>query len=113
MSTSGMLKPLSLQDAVDIIRATFPEEELQTWANQPESAAGVEAHFWLGTWIRNNWVFGAGSPLAAHIKEITKYVHNDDISAVVIKALWRVLNGSVCPSIEELLRPCQLKIQPV
>jgi hypothetical protein len=54
MSTSDTLKPISLQDAVDIIRATFPEEELQAWANQPESAAGVEAHFGLGTWIRNN-----------------------------------------------------------
>jgi len=108
-----MLKPLSLQDAVDIIRATFPEEELQAWADQPENAAADQAHFALGAWIRNNWVHGAGSPLAIHIKEITRYVHSDDISDVVIKALWRVLNGSVCPSIEELLRPWQLKIQPV
>lgn len=102
-----MLRPLSLQDAVDIIRATFPEEELQAWSDQPEGSAGAQAHFELGVWIRNNWVYRAGSPLAVHIKEVAWFIHDDDISSVVIKALWRVLNGSVCPSIEELLGPSQ------
>jgi hypothetical protein len=54
MNANSIPKPSSLQDAVDIIRATFPEKELQAWAEQPESSTEALAHFGLGSWIRSN-----------------------------------------------------------
>ncbi len=99
------MKPSSLEDAVTLIRAKFPESELQAWAAQSEDAARFKAHFELGLWVRNNWVYGNGSPLATRIKEAAWFVHDDDISRMIVRALWRVLNGLPCPTIEELLRP--------
>jgi hypothetical protein len=106
---NGARKPITLQDAVDIIRVSFPEEELQVWATESESSANALAHFVLGTWIRNNWVHGAGSPLAVRIKEAYWFIQADEVSSMVIRALWRVLNGLPCPSIEALLSPAQLR----
>lgn len=102
------MKPSSLQEAVAVIQATFQASELQEWAAQPEDAARSQAHWALGMWVRNQWVHG-GSPLATEIKSVAWFVHDDDISSIVIKALWHVLNGALCPSIEELLPPGALR----
>jgi hypothetical protein len=99
------MKPSSLEDAVTLIRANFPESELQAWAAQSEDVARVQAHFALGLWVRNTWVYGDGSPLATKIMEADWSIQADDVSSIIISALWRVLNGFPCPSIEELLRP--------
>lgn len=96
------MKPSSLQEAVAIIQGNFPTAELQEWAAQSEDAARNQAHFELGLWVRNEWVHG-GSPLATEIKSVARFVHDDDISSIIIKALWRVLNGAPCPSIKEML----------
>lgn len=100
------MKPSSLQEAVEIIMATFPAADLQTWASRPEISACIEAHFGLGMWIRNNWVYGDGSPLASKIMETYWWGDADKISEAIIKALWKVLNGSPCPTIEEAFH-CQ------
>ncbi len=103
------MKPTPLEDAVRMIRTTFPELALRDWATRPEDEACLQAHFVLGLWVRNMWVHGEGSPLARRIKAAAWFVHDDDISKMVIRALWRVLNGFPCPSVEELLLPFQLK----
>ncbi|HCI14014.1 MAG: hypothetical protein A2063_03560 [Gallionellales bacterium GWA2_60_142] len=105
-----MIRPSSLHGAVGIIRATFPAEELQAWAAQPEGSAGGQAHFELGMWIRNNWVHGSGSPLATQIEKFAGVIDADQISAAIVKALWRVLNGLPCSEIEELVKPSQSRI---
>ena len=97
------MKPSSLQEAVVTIRETFPETELQDWATQPEDTACLQAHWGLGLWIRNHWIYDKGSPLASEIKKQSLFLHDDDISSIILKALWRVLNGDPCPTIQELL----------
>ena len=96
-------KPSSIEDAVSAIRAAFPETELQSWARQTEAEACAQAHFGLGAWIRNNWVYGSGSPLVTKIREAAVLIHDDDISWVIVRGVWRLLNGVPCLSIEELL----------
>lgn len=97
--------PASLQNGVDIILASFPENELRAWAAQPEDIAKGEAHFGLGMWIRNNWVHGSGSPLSARIRDAAGFIHDDGVSSVIVAAVWHVLNGQPCPAIEELVKP--------
>jgi hypothetical protein len=95
--------PTSLGEAVEAIRAEFPEAELRAWASQTEGSAEVQAHFGLGLWIRNQWFHGAGSPLAAQIQRAAHCeMHPDDVSSIIVRALWRVLNGQPCPTIEQL-----------
>jgi hypothetical protein len=96
-------KPSSIEDAVSAILAAFPEAELQSWARQSEDEACVQAHLSLGAWIRNNWVYGDGSPLVTKIREAAVLIHDDDISLVIVRGVWRLLNGVPGVSIEELL----------
>ena len=96
------MKPSTLQEAVSFIQASFPADELKAWAAQPETSAQMQAHWSLGMWVRNQWVHG-GSPLATEIKSIAWFVHDDDISSYVTKALWHVLNGERCPQLKELV----------
>ena len=97
------MKPSSLEEAVACIRAMFPESELRAWAAQSETEAQAQAHFNLGLWVRNNWVHGGGSPLAGSIRDAMWFIHDDDISTMVIRALWENLNGRSCSSIDTLL----------
>jgi hypothetical protein len=96
------MKPSTIKEAVAAIQAAFPEAELRAWAQQPEETACSKAHFKLGMWIRNNWIYGSGSPLATGIREAHLFVQDDKISSLIIRALWRVMNGFPCPSVEEL-----------
>lgn len=97
-----MMKPSTLEESVLLIRAAFPVEKLQAWANLPENEANIQAHFCLGMWIRNNWVH-PGSPLVSNIRSIAFNIHDDDISSIVIEALLQVLRGEPCPELQELI----------
>lgn len=103
------MKPSSLEEAFAILQSTFHALELQEWSAQSESSAISQAHWTLGMWVRNQWVYG-GSPLVEEIKSAAGVIHDDDVSSIIIKALWHVLNGAPCPTIEELipLRTTQL-----
>lgn len=104
MDLMTQIKPSTLQEAVAAIRATFPASELEEWAAQPAPIAQAFAHFELGAWIRNEWVYGSGSPLADHVLQRNNWLLNPDtISGIIIDALWLVLNGQPCPRLEEIL----------
>jgi len=96
------MKPSTLQEAISIIQATFPAAELSAWAALPENIASFQAHFELGLWIRNQWFYGDGSPLTTELKKANFFLDADDISDIVVKALWGVLNGKPCPTVSEL-----------
>ncbi|WP_374363486.1 DUF6794 domain-containing protein [Pseudoduganella danionis] len=96
------MKPSSLQEAVLIIQATFPAQELQAWTNLSEDEALAKVHFGLGMWIRNQWVYG-GSPLVTEIHSLAWSIHDDDISSIVLRALWQYLKHKTCPDLQELL----------
>ena len=53
-------------------------------------------HFNHGEFVRNLWVHRGGSPLAERISEAGGTVANgDDLSQLVLEALWYDLNGKV------------------
>ena len=96
-------KPTSLAEAVEILRSTYPQDQLDAWAAEPLSEALWKAHFQLGLWIRNEWVHTGPAPFVRRMRRLFFFVHDDDVSGYVLEALWRVLNGEDCPTIEELL----------
>ena len=87
-------KPSSLADAIALILDEFPETDLREWASRPKLGAVSDAHFGLGAWIRNQWVYGEGCPLVfkLHQNSLACY-HEDEISSVILEGLWRFLNG--------------------
>lgn len=97
------MKPSTLEEAVALIQSQFPAEQLSEWAKESEDMAGVLAHFDLAMWIRNNWVYGDGSPLSDKIRQQALFIDADGISSVIVSALWRHLNGMPCGSIAEHL----------
>jgi hypothetical protein len=96
------MKPSTLQEAITVIQEEFPALELQKWASEPEDLAVAQAHFNLGGWIRNQWIYSE-SPLCTEIRKSAWFLHDDEISSVITRALWRVLNGAPCPTIQELV----------
>jgi hypothetical protein len=49
-------------------------------------------HFGLGMWMRNNWGLWAGGPLAQHFGALG-IDHPDNMSGVILGAVWRHANG--------------------
>lgn len=95
------MKPSSLEEAIAIIREEFLEKNINKWAALSEDKACSQAHFsGVGVWIRNEWVYGGSCPLVYKIREHDQFIHNDNISDIIVKALWQVLNGYSCPSIK-------------
>ena len=94
--------PGTLAEAVAMILVTFGEKELAEWAEKPMNEATM-AHFDLGLWVRDRWVYGDNCPLVARIREFAGYIHDDGISSLILEALWAVLNDEDCPTVESLL----------
>ena len=95
-------KPTTLAEAVETLRSKYPKDELASWAAEPLSEALCKAHFQAGLWIRNEWVHEQPAPLVRRMRELAYFVHDDDASQVILEALWRVVNGQECPTIEDL-----------
>lgn len=98
------MPPSSFDEAITLIRSEFEENDLREWAKAPEAEACFEAHFGLGIWIRNIWIYGGGSALVNEIRDASSsMIQDDDVSELIVRALWRVLNGGPTPSIDELV----------
>jgi hypothetical protein len=96
-------KPHTLAEAVEILRSRYPQDQLDAWAVEPLPEALWKAHFQLGLWIRNKWIYEDPAPLVARFQSVAFPAHPDAISEHILEAFWRVLNGEECPTIEELL----------
>lgn len=83
---------LILVNIVHQILSTADPYELRVWALQPQDQACLDAHWGLGTWIRNEWVY----PHVAQLRLGAPTTHDDDISTLILMALWDVLNGNPC-----------------
>ncbi|NJN64826.1 MAG: hypothetical protein HC882_08050 [Acidobacteria bacterium] len=69
----------------------------------------VKFHFSLGLWIRNEWIYPAGSPLHAFF--VAQGVeHEDDMSGMVIEVLHAELNDRAW-DLQELIA-CFRSISP-
>lgn len=96
-------RPSTLPEAVKILRSMHSQDQLGSWAAQPLNEALWKAHFEAGLWIRNTWVYEDCAPLVATMRGFAGFLHDDAISQVILEALWHVLNGQECPSLEALL----------
>jgi hypothetical protein len=57
----------------------------------------IGLHFGLGMWIRNNLGLWQGNDeLMQVIRERDQAIHTDDVSMVIIAAVWRAAAGRWC-----------------
>ena len=89
--------PKTLDEAVGIILDVLTSEEREELKSYSESELG-DFHFTFGLWIRNNLIYGNkyALKLGQTINENEEpdefpSVHPDDISNLIIKAVWKAL----------------------
>lgn len=88
-----MTKPETIPDAVRALRKLLPSEQLEVIRRSTVEDL-VRFHFNLGAYIRNLWVHRDGSPLTSRIRALGgKVGHGDEVSNLIIEALWHDLNG--------------------
>jgi len=80
--------PKTLYEAVDRLMAVLDDEHKLIIAAMQEDAL-IELHFSLGTDIRN--AFGLHGHDSQLLKSLGSFVHPDDVSMVIIHALWTKL----------------------
>jgi len=83
--------PADLDDAIAEAECLLPPSDLDLFRSTPEREAIADAHFAIGMFMRNEWGLWAGSRLSEYFNAAGLF-HPDDISSVVLKALWRKQN---------------------
>lgn len=83
--------PRDLDDALSTLRRLLPAESLAALAAGEESDV-ARHHHGLGTWLRNCWGLWTGSRLAAAFNQLG-ITHPDDMSAIVLRSLYRQLRN--------------------
>jgi hypothetical protein len=86
-------KPATIPEAIGALRRLLPAEQLEV-IRRSSGEDLIRFHFNLGSYIRNLWVHRDGSPLAARIRATGGQVGDgDELSRLIIEALWHDLNG--------------------
>ena len=83
--------PETLQEAVEYVVTKLPEKDRELIAATEKDEFLVSAHFGLGMWMRNNLGLWAGGPLAKDLEENHDCFMADDMSDVILGALWERL----------------------
>jgi uncharacterized protein DUF6794 len=89
--------PKTLDEAVGIIMDVLTSEQKEELKSKSESDLG-DFHFTFGMWIRNNLIYGnkyalkLGQSMNENSDEFI-LVHPDDISDLIMKAVWMALQG--------------------
>jgi uncharacterized protein DUF6794 len=83
--------PNTLEDAFRILDKNLPPIEKSTFKRTPEKQAAIKAHFGLGLWIRNEWLYRERSGLRDYLASLGAR-HIDDMSGMVLVSYWRHLN---------------------
>lgn len=88
-----LTKPATIPEAVRALRELLPAEQLEV-IRRSSADDLIRFHFNLGSYIRNLWVHRDGSPLAARIRANGGQVgEGDELSRLIIEALWHDLTG--------------------
>ena len=84
--------PITVDDAVQMLISDLPLKEKTTIANMDESDL-IDLHFSLGLSIRNRFLYPRNEKLLESCRSVgqDKYLHWDQASSVIIKALWKRL----------------------
>lgn len=89
--------PGTVSEVVEIMLSEMSFEEMEKLRNM-EKEALIELHFTLGMGIRNRFVYKNRELLESCAGELHpgvpedhrhSFVHSDDVSGVIIEALWR------------------------
>jgi hypothetical protein len=97
--------PTNLEEAVAALLVTIPDEELKKFASWDRERAGNEAHHTVGRWIRNEWkLWVEGTPLREWFDKEIHAQHPDDMSSIIIDALWNDLNEKPRRTVELLAK---------
>jgi hypothetical protein len=81
--------PITVDETVTQLIFVLDNEHKQFIATMPESDL-INLHFSLGIKIRN--AFGLHNQDSPLLKSLGYFVHPDDVSMVIINALWKKLN---------------------
>lgn len=83
--------PGTVDEAAGVVLATLSDADKDQIAGMAESDL-IGLHFGLGMWIRNNLGLWQGNQaLMQSIREHTPDIHPDDVSMVIIEAVWKRL----------------------
>ena len=83
--------PGTVDEAAGVVLATLSNEEKNQIAGMAEGDL-IELHFGLGMWIRNNLGLWQGNQtLMESIRQHSPDIHPDDVSMVIIEAVWKRL----------------------
>ena len=93
MTQIKMEKPRTVPDAVRALHVLLPPGQLDVIRRSAPNDL-VRFHFNLGAYIRNLWVHDDGSPLIARAHAHGGHIGDgDELSNLIIEALWHDLNG--------------------
>lgn len=84
--------PATIDDAVTMLRRVLtPEDEA---AIKDKTSDPCEVHFMVGISLRNYWrLWDRSTPLVKWFWKTYKINHADDISGMILDALWRTVRG--------------------
>ena len=84
--------PGTVDEAVVVVLATLSDADKDQIAGMAEADL-IGLHFGLGLWIRNNLGLWHGNQaLMQSIRQVTPNIHPDDVSTVIIEAVWKRLH---------------------
>lgn len=92
--------PSSLEEAVDLICSKLDKEEIEFIKGEEPTAA----HFFFGMSMRNAWGLWHDSVLAKYFKQVWGLGHADDMSGMILSALFAKIKGEKFLAKEESQR---------
>ena len=91
MTTDDGSLPETLEEAVAYLIAKLNDDDLRSIAAMEQDEFLMVAHFGLGLWIRNNLGLWSDGPLAKSLAGNDYSLQADDMSGIILTALWERL----------------------
>jgi hypothetical protein len=85
-----------LRPYIDELKKETPVGRLNFIRSLPEDTLWILHHDY-GMWIRNKWLWGDRNPKLIRFFRAKKITHPDEMSKILIKALWRDLDRGLTP----------------
>lgn len=84
-----IVNPKNLNEAINYFENKWSNEEKTEFVKDSLR----NAHFTVGSWIRNNWIHGQRDTSLVHYFNSLGIYHPDDISSIILTSLYRKLNN--------------------
>ncbi len=99
---SGEIRqPGTLAEAAAVLLVNFDVSDLSAWADRPREEALAVPPADVIAWIHARWIKAGASRLVDRIESL-----DGDVPSWTLDALWRVLNGEPCPTVESIDSAC-------